>query len=72
MNLTQPQSSRHGPQYLLNHEAGHFLYMVHNTAKYIQFRLYQQTNHIDNDGGHQKNDESGKKAVELGKNKDIK
>lgn len=54
VDLKNPQDSIHGPQFLLNHEAGHFLYMVRNTAQCINFRQNQLANHIDNDGGHKK------------------
>lgn len=66
-----PQTSRHGPQYLLNHEAGHFMYIVENTKSYLDLVLWQQANKINSDGGHHKSDESGKRAVEYGKTKDI-
>jgi hypothetical protein len=72
VTVNSTQSSRHGMQYLLNHEAGHFSYLVAKTSDYIKFRIRQNANNIDNDGGHQKDDESGKRAVEYGKNKDIK
>jgi hypothetical protein len=53
-------------------QLGHFLSMVRNTANYIQFRLKQVADKVDNDGGHHKDDETGKKALEYGKVKDTK
>lgn len=67
-----PQPSIHGPQYLLNHEAGHFLHMVENTAEYIKFRKEQDAKGINPKGGHSEGDKSGIRAVEYGKTKDIK
>lgn len=54
-------------QFSLNHEAGHFLYLVNNLVSYINFA--NSDDYVD--GGHGKNDESGKAADNLGKDKDV-
>jgi hypothetical protein len=71
VSLSQPENTVHGLQYLLNHEAGHFMYIVRNTSKYLKYRTELQKNGISNNGGHHKDDESGVEAINLGKNKDI-
>ena len=72
VTTNKPQNSRHGFQYLLNHEAGHFSYIVEKTADYIKFMAEQKQKGIYSDGGHSKNDESGKRAVKYGETKDFK
>ena len=56
-------------QYNLNHEAGHFLYIVKFTSEYIKFRLNESAAGISNQGGHSKGDESGKVANKYGSTK---
>ena len=58
-------------QYSLNHEAGHFLYMVKYTAQYLKFYYQNKANGVHYQGGHSKNDESGKVAEQFGKLKDV-
>jgi RHS repeat-associated protein len=55
-------------QFSLNHEGGHFVYIVQNLSKYY---MYWKTK-VDLNGGHNEDDESGKKANEYGSKKDIK
>ena len=58
-------------QFNLNHEAGHFLYIIKYTSDYIKFYNELNANGISFQGGHSKNDESGKVATKLGGMKDI-
>ena len=58
-------------QYSLNHEAGHFLYIIKYTADYVRFYYNTIKSGSYVKGGHGKIDESGKVAEEFGKLKDI-
>lgn len=58
-------------QYNLNHEAGHFLYIIKYTSDYIQFYNDLNAKGINFQGGHSKNDESGKVATKYGGMQDI-
>ena len=59
-------------QDVLRHETGHFIYMVENTAEYKKYLDGLKRDNRDPNGGHNHDDKSGKKAVEYGKQKDIK
>ena len=58
-------------QFLLNHEAGHFLYEIAFTSKYIKFQKALLEKGQSLEGGHSKDDESGKNAVKYGSVKDF-
>lgn len=58
-------------QYFLNHEAGHFLYVIANTLAYRNFIRKMKKEKKDFDGGHSDDDESGKNAVRYGSVKDM-
>ena len=58
-------------QFNLNHEAGHFLYIVKYSAEYIKFYKDSQAKGVHFQGGHSENDESGKVATKYGGMKDI-
>ena len=58
-------------QFNLNHEAGHFLYMVKYTKEFLKIYYQNQKNGVHHAGGHAKNDESGKVAEKFGKMKDV-
>ncbi|MBW7869152.1 MAG: hypothetical protein H3C31_12620 [Brumimicrobium sp.] len=69
VNLVSPDVET--GQYSLNHEAGHFLYIVKYTAEYVKYYIEGKKNGTYVKGGHGKTDESGKVATEYGKVKDI-
>jgi hypothetical protein len=56
-------------QYSLNHEAGHFIYIVQNPRKYFEYLNKLKKERIDFNGGHNDDDESGNKAKEYGNRK---
>jgi len=58
-------------EYGLNHEAGHFLYIVKFTAEYFRYRSESQKNKTYVEGGHGETDEGGKVATKYGNLKDI-
>lgn len=58
-------------EYSLNHEAGHFLYIVKFTAEYVRYYVESNKNGTYVTGGHGKTDESGKVATKYGNLKDI-
>ena len=58
-------------QYGLNHEAGHFLYIVKFTAEYFRYRSESEKNKTYEEGGHGETDECGKVATKYGNLKDI-
>jgi hypothetical protein len=58
-------------EYSLNHEAGHFLYIVKFTAEYVRYYVESNKNGTYVAGGHGKTDESGKVATKYGNLKDI-
>lgn len=53
-------------EYSLNHEAGHFLYIVQNPTKYAEYLKKLDKEKRKLNGGHNDDDESGKKASEYG------
>jgi RHS repeat-associated protein len=53
-------------QYNLNHEAGHFLYIVENSEKYYQYLKKLKDEKRDYNGGHNDDDESGDMAKSYG------
>jgi hypothetical protein len=58
-------------EFSLNHEAGHFLYIVKFTDAYIKFYLKAVSNGTYVQGGHGPNNESGKVAKKYGATIDI-
>jgi hypothetical protein len=54
-----------------NHEAGHFEYMVTHSREYDSFIKELENAHKDLQGGHTKDDKSGKLARKYGRIKDI-
>ncbi len=56
-------------QFSLNHEAGHFIYIVQNPKKYFEYISKLKKEGIDFNGGHNDDDESGNKAKEYGNRK---
>ena len=58
-------------EFSLNHEAGHFLYIVKYTCEYINYYIAGNKNGTYVKGGHGKTDESGKVATKYGGAKDI-
>lgn len=58
-------------EYSLNHEAGHFLYIVKFTAEYARYYAESVGNNTYVDGGHGETNESGKVATKYGNLKDI-
>ena len=58
-------------EYSLNHEAGHFLYIVKFTAEYVKYYFESKKNGTYVSGGHGETDESGKVAKKYGALKDI-
>ena len=58
-------------EFSLNHEAGHFLYIVKFTAEYVRYYVETNKNGTYVRGGHGKTDESGKVATKYGNLKDI-
>ena len=59
-------------QNIINHEAGHFSYMVENSKKYSEYLQQLKKDGRSINGGHNTDDESGKKAENFGKIKDLK
>jgi len=70
-NVMLNQKDKLTGQYSLNHEAGHFLYFVANTTKYVSYLKLLEKNNRGLNGGHNKDDESGKLADKYGKKKDL-
>jgi hypothetical protein len=58
-------------EYSLNHEAGHFLYIIKYTGEYVKYYIESNKKGTYVAGGHGTNDESGKVATKYGKLKDI-
>jgi len=58
-------------QFSLNHEAGHFLYIVKYTCEYVKFYFDAKASGTYVKGGHGEMNESGKVAEKLGQMKDI-
>lgn len=53
-------------QFNLNHEAGHFIYIVQNPKKYFEYLKKIEAEKRSHNGGHNDDDESGQKAKEYG------
>jgi hypothetical protein len=58
-------------QNIINHEAGHFAYIVEFTKKYSDYLNKLKVDGRDINGGHNSDDESGKQAESFGKMKDL-
>ncbi len=58
-------------EYVYNHEAGHFLYIINNLLEYMEYYENLLKNKIDLDGGHRPDDKSGEAAKLFGSVKDI-
>ena len=58
-------------QFSLNHEAGHFLYVIQNPKEYYYYHQNIIKNNKDFSGGHRKDDKSGQKANYYGSFKDL-
>ncbi len=59
-------------QNIINHEAGHFAYIVEFTKKYFEYTKQLKIEGKKLNGGHNSDDESGKRAEQYGKIKDLK
>ena len=69
---TKSDGTTTAKQFLLNHEAGHFLYLVDFTTAYLQYKDLIIKSGKDLQGGHNSGNKSGEKAADYGSVKDIK